>query len=290
MSAKTVKTPKYIYLHADFPKFLWDHNTVLSQVAKVTELHGQILERMRQFDSYIKQEAMINALTEEITKSSEIEGEPLNNEEIRSLLVRSFDTNIAKDSEPGKESIVDANVDAVRNYSEPLTEERLFRWHRALFPTGRSGVNKIRTGKYRAGDLHVVSNLGFREILHYQAPPPEKLKYQMEDFISWINAEENENPMLKAAVAHLWFITLHPFDDGNRRMSRIVTEMLLCRAENTSMRYYSMSSQIKKERKDYYRILEKTMAGNLDITTWLIWFLECLGRAIESSEELLGLK
>ncbi|MDR1811287.1 MAG: Fic family protein, partial [Candidatus Fibromonas sp.] len=186
------------------------------------------------------------------------------------------------------EGIVESVMDAVRNYREPLTEERLFGWHAALFPTGHSGAHKIRVAELRNSEMQVVSSKGYKEIVHYKAPVPEKVREQMTEFLCWLNAEGNENPILKAAIAHLWFVIIHPFDDGNGRLTRTITEMMLARAENTYLRFYSMSAQIQKEKKGYYKILEQISTGNLNITDWLIWFLECLGHSIENSEEIAG--
>ena len=233
---------------------------------------------------------MLNALTEEITKSSEIEGEVLNSEQVRSSLARRLDMHLKNEINPSRhiDGVVDAVLDAVGDFKSPLSEDRLFGWHAVLFPAGRSGMQKILVAQYRTGKMQVVSNKGLDETLHYEAPPPQKVKKQMTEFLRWLNADGNENPLLKAAIAHLWFVVIHPFDDGNGRLARIITEMLLSRSENTSMRFYSMSAQVRKERKEYYRVLKQTTTGKLDITPWLTWFFGCLCRAIENSEEITG--
>jgi Fic family protein len=233
---------------------------------------------------------MLNALTEEITKSSEIEGEILNSEQVRSSLARRL--NIKLDNPVTQshhiEGIVQSMMDAVNNYKMPLTDERLFGWHASLFPTGYSGMRKIKVAAYRAEEMQVVSTKNYHDSVHYEAPLPEKVPSQMKEFLSWLNAVGNENTLLKAAIAHLWFVIIHPFDDGNGRLARSITEMMLARAENTNLRFYSMSAQIQKEKKDYYAVLEETNTSALDITIWLEWFLGCLKRAIAGSSDIVG--
>ena len=282
--------PKYIHEHNGYPKFTWDKDAVLNLLTSVSVLQGKVLGKMQQFGFGVQQEAMLNALTEEITKSSEIEGEILNSEQVRSSLAKWLNVNLEKETTPSHhiEGIVEAVMDAVRNYQKQLDDERLFGWHATLFPTGRSGLSKIRVAEYRNSEMSVVSKKGYDEIIHYEAPLSEKVQEQMMEFLQWLNAEGNENPLLKAAIAHLWFVIIHPFDDGNGRLTRIITEMMLARSENASLRFYSMSAQIHKEKKEYYRVLELTTSGELDITVWLVWFLQCLGRAIEASEEIIG--
>ncbi|MDR1288634.1 MAG: Fic family protein [Treponema sp.] len=281
---------KYIYEAPEYPSFTWDSEKIMGLLARVSVAEGRMLGKMQQFGFGVRQEATLDALTEEITKSSEIEGEILNSEQVRSSLARRLNINLEKETEPSHhiEGVVDAVMDAVRNYGKPLTKERLFGWHGVLFPTGRSGLHKIRVAAFREGEMRVVSDNGICEIVHYEAPAPEKVQGQMAEFLHWLSADGNENPLLKAAIAHLWFVIIHPFDDGNGRLTRIITGMMLARAENTYLRFYSMSAQIQKEKKKYYQILEQTTTGDLDITGWLTWFLECLGRAIESSEEIVG--
>ena len=282
--------PKYIHEHKGYPKFIWDKDALLNLLTRVSVLQGKVLGKMQQFGFGVQQEAMLNALTEEITKSSEIEGEILNSEQVRSSLAKWLNINLEKETRPSHhiEGIVEAIMDAVRNYTKPLDEERLFSWHGVLFPTGRSGLHKIRVAKFRDSEINVISSKEYREVVHYKAPSPEKVKGQMKEFLHWLNAKDNENPLLKAAIAHLWFVIIHPFDDGNGRLTRIITEMMLARSEGTSLRFYSMSAQIQKEKKGYYRVLELTTTGELDITRWLTWFLECLERSIEASEKIIG--
>ena len=282
--------PKYIYEYDGYPKYTWDKDAVLNLLTKVSVQQGKILGKMQQFGFGVQQEAMLNALTEEITKSSEIEGEILNSEQVRSSLAKWLNVNLEKETTPSHhiEGIVEAVMDAVRNYEKQLDEERLFGWHGVLFPTGRSGLRKIKVAEFRDSEMSVISNKNYQEVVHFEAPLPEKVQEQMTEFLLWLNAEGNENPLLKAAIAHLWFVIIHPFDDGNGRLTRIITEMMLARSENSNLRFYSMSAQIQKEKKEYYKVLELTTTGELDITAWLTWFLECLGRAIEASEEIIG--
>jgi Fic family protein len=282
---------KYIYRRRGYPNFTWDSAHILSALTRVAGRQGEILGKMRQLGFGAQREAMLNALTEEITKSSEIEGEILNSGQVRSSLAKRL--NITLES-PGKKSrrvdgIVESMVDAVGNYNEPLTKKRLFGWHAALFPTGYSGIRKIRVAAYRTGAMRVVSTgRDFCDTVHYEAPPPVEVGARMYAFLKWLNAAGGEIPLLKAAVAHLWFVIIHPFDDGNGRLARAITEMMLARAENTGLRFYSMSAQIQKEKNAYYAILERTTTGPLDITPWLEWFLGCLERAIEGSGGVVG--
>ncbi len=281
---------KYIHQHSGYPKFTWDKDAVLNPLTRVSALQGGILGKMRQFGFAVQREATLFAMAEEITKSSEIEGEILNSEQVRSSLASRLNVNLEKETPPSHhiDGIVEAAMDAVRNYEKALDEERLFGWHGVLFPTGRSGLRKIRVAQYRDSEMLVVSNKGHRETVHYEAPMPEEVQKQMTEFLRWLNADGNENPLLKAAIAHLWFVIIHPFDDGNGRLTRVITEMMLARSEGTSLRFYSMSAQIQKEKKGYYKTLESTTTGGLDITTWIIWFLDCLERAINASEETIG--
>jgi Fic family protein len=281
---------KYIHEAPDYPNFTWDNEKIMDLLATVSVAQGRMLGKMQQFGFGVQQEAMLNALTEEITKSSEIEGEILNSEQVRSSLARRLNINLDKEIEPSHhvDGVVEAVMDAVRNFNKPMTEGRIFGWHAALFPTGYSGPYKIKVGAFRDGEMRVVSNKGYKDVVHYEAPMPEKVNGQMSDFLLWLNTNSKENPLLRAAIAHLWFVIIHPFDDGNGRLTRVITEMLLARAENTSLRFYSMSAQIQKDKKDYYRILEYTTKGGTDITEWLAWFLECLERAISGSEDIIG--
>ena len=281
---------KYIYQNRKYPGFSWDREKVLGSLTRVASLQGRVLGKMQQLGFDVQQEAMLNALTEEITKSSEIEGEILNSEQVRSSLARRLNINLSKEIQPSHhiEGMVETMMDAVRNFNKPIMKSRLFGWHASLFPTGYSGMQKIRVGKFRDGEMQIVSQKFGRNVVHYEAPPPEEVQAQMKKFLDWLNRDNNENPLLKSAIAHLWFVIIHPFDDGNGRITRIISEMLLARAENTSLRFYSMSGQIQKEKKGYYRILAQTTLDGLDITAWLLWFFECLCRSIEASGEIAG--
>jgi len=280
----------YIHQYPEYPKFTWDSGKIINILTHVAAKQGAMLGKMLQFGFDIQQEAMLNAMTEEITKSSEIEGEILNSEQVRSSLARRLNIKLEN---PAVEShhidgIVQSMIDAVNNYKNPLTSERLFGWHASFFPTGYSGIHKIKIAEYRNEEMQVVSTKHYNDTVHYEAPLPAEVPAQMDEFLSWLNVSGNENPLLKAAIAHLWFVIIHPFDDGNGRLTRTITEMMLARAENTNLRFYSMSAQIQKEKKDYYNVLEKTTTGTLDITLWLEWFLGCLERAIDASSDIAG--
>ena len=280
---------KYIYQNKNYPHFSWDKTKIINILTQVALKQGKILGKMQQFGFDIQQEAMLNALTEEITKSSEIEGEILNSDQVRSSLAKHLNITLTEEitSSYHIEGVVETMMDAVKKYNEPLTLSRLFGWHASLFPTGYSGMYKINVGKFRDEDIGVVSNKGGYDIIHYEAPPPKDVSSQMIDFLNWINENDNENPLLKVAIAHLWFVIIHPFDDGNGRLTRTITEMLLARSENTTLRFYSMSAKIQKEKKEYYYILEQTTTGELDITKWLEWFFDVLSRSIDDSESVI---
>ncbi len=280
---------KYIYQYPEYPRFTWDNAKIMDILTQVATKQGQILGRMQQFGFGDQRVAMLNALTEEITKSSEIEGETLNSEQVRSSLAKRL--NIHLDN-PTKEShhidgIVQTMMDAVNDYEQPLTNERLFGWHAALFPTGFSGMNKIHVGQYRTEEMQIVSTRSYEDKVHYEAPMPDQVPQQMDAFLNWVNSDKNTTPIIKAAIAHLWFVIIHPFDDGNGRLTRTITEMLLARAEQTNLRFYSMSAQIQSEKWDYYRILKITTTGDIDITMWIKWFLECLYRAMNASDTMI---
>jgi Fic family protein len=240
----------------------------------------------------LRNEANLEILTLDIIKSTEIEGEILDREQVRSSIARRLGLDISGlvYSERNVDGIVDLMLDATKNYDKELNKDRLFSWHAALFPTGQSGMHKIITGNWRddsTGPMQVVSGALGKEKVHYQAPPAAQLENEMRIFFDWFNLEQNTDSVFKAAIAHLWFVTLHPFEDGNGRISRALSDMLLARSDEQSYRFYSMSTQIRKERNSYYDILEKTQKSDLDITNWLEWFLKCLLNAIESSEKLL---
>lgn len=241
----------------------------------------------------LRTEASLVTLTEDVVKSSEIEGERLDRDQVRSSIARrlGIDIGALTPAERDVEGVVEMMLDATQRYVEPLTAERLFGWHAALFPTGRSGMHRIIVGAWRddrTGSMQVVSGPVGRERVHYEAPSADRLAREMGTFVDWFNHEVSLDPVLKAGVAHLWFVTIHPFDDGNGRIARAIADMALARSERSVQRFYSMSAQIRAEREGYYDILEATQKGELDITRWLEWFLRCLGRAIDGAETTLA--
>jgi Fic family protein len=285
--------PTYIHERQDWPKFTWDHAQLAQKLAAVRNRQGRLTGRMEELGFKLKTEANLEALTEEVLKSSEIEGEVLSREQVRSSLARrlGIDIGALTPAERNVEGIVEMMLDATGKYSTPLTSDRLFGWHAALFPTGRSGMNKITVGAWRteeSGPMQVVSGPIGREKVHYEAPKAKSLSNEMQAFIDWFNGTQDIDPVLKAAIAHLWFVTIHPFEDGNGRIARAIADMALARSENSPQRFYSMSAQIRQEREAYYDILETTQKGDLDITEWLEWFLDCLDRAFDRADTILA--
>ncbi len=282
----------YIHEHAEWPNLKWDEKKLSQLLSDTRFLQGTLAGKMQAIGFSEKNEANLQTLTSDIIKSSEIEGEKLNLGSVRSSVARRLGIDIAgaSPSDHNVEGIVEMMLDATQKYSEPLTIERLFSWHAALFPTGRSGMYKINVGSFRddkKGPMQVISgNIG-REKIHFEAPAAEKLRDEMSVFVDWYNTQKID-PLIKAAVAHIWFLTIHPFDDGNGRMARALTDLLLARSENSSQRFYSLSSQIYTERESYYHNLEESQKGGTDITTWIIWFLNCLSKAIGNSEHALA--
>ena len=281
--------PKYIYQYKNWTNFTWDDKAILPILGEVRNLQGRLLGEMCALGFSLQKEATLNTLTLDVLKTSEIEGEKLNRAQVRSSLAKRLGIEIEGwvYSDRNVEGIVEMMLDATQNYKQPLTEERLFGWHAALFPTGRSGLYKIEVAQYRTGEMQVLSGAMGKERVHYEAPAPDTLKNEMDKFIAWFNSNIKIDPVIKAAIAHLWFVTLHPFDDGNGRITRALSDMLLARSDNTSKRFYSMSTQILKERKKYYAALEKSQHCESDITHWLNWFLSCLKRALLASENIL---
>ncbi len=279
----------YVYKNKDWPRFTWDAERLVSHLSVTRYEQGLLLGKMQDLGYRLKEEATLAALTEETVKSSAIEGEELDPESVRSSLARhmGLEAGGAHSADRNVEGIVEMMLDATRNYASPLTEDRVFGWHAALFPTGRSGVRKIKAGHWRTGGMEVVSGAEGKQIVHFEAPAAEVIGPEMKAFLTWYedNARGTE-PLIKAGLAHLYFVTIHPFEDGNGRIARAVTEMSLARLENSAQRFYSMSSQIREERKGYYQILESTQKSGLDVTEWLVWFLDCLGRAIGKANEL----
>jgi len=293
-AAKGVKMPRYIYQQKGWPHFTWVEDRFTPLLIEVRHKQGKLLGQMEGLGFSLQAEANLQTLTSDVIKSSEIEGEVLDVEQVRSSIARRLGLDIAGVVQVDRnvEGIVEMMLDATQNYKAPLTEDRIFGWHAALFPTGRSGMQKIVVGKWRDNDksdpMQVVSGPMGRETVHFQAPDADILQDEMVHFIKWFNTETNIDPVIKAAIAHLWFVTIHPFDDGNGRMARAIADMQLARSDKTSNRFYSMSAQIRKERNAYYDILEYTQKETLDINEWLEWFLGCLDRALSATGETLA--
>ncbi|HEX2628145.1 MAG TPA: DUF4172 domain-containing protein [Chitinophagaceae bacterium] len=265
----------YIHQLVGWPEFSWDQERVAKRLAEVCYRQGRLLGRMESLVVSLQKEATLQTLTLDVLKSSEIEGEILNPGQVRSSIARRLGMDVAGlvPADRNVEGVVEMMLDATQNYQLPLTEERLFDWHAALFPTGRSGMHRIVAGGWRDNTkehpMQVVSGAIGRETVHFQTPDSDVVPQEMKAFRDWFNLKNELNPIIKAAVAHLWFVTIHPFDDGNGRTARAIADMQLARADESNQRFYSMSAQIRKERKEYYDILEKTQKGDLDITEWL---------------------
>lgn len=281
----------YIWQHTSWPKFTWDNSRLINLLSEVRNLEGRVYGLMCGLGLELQNRTSLDVMTQDVLRSCEIEGELLNPDRVRSSIARHLGVEVEGLPNPDHytEGVVQVMLDAVRNRGEALTHERLFNWHAALFPTGRSGMYPITVASYRTGEdpMQVVSGAMGKERVHYEAPPSELVQNMMNDLLQWINNEENVDPVLKAAIAHLWFVAIHPFDDGNGRLTRTITDMLLARADNMSHRFYSMSAEILRERKNYYEVLEKTTTGDIDITLWLEWFLETLRSAILRSENTI---
>jgi Fic family protein len=283
----------YIHDGANWPKLCWDSGKLAHLLADVRHRQGRLLGKMQALGFRLREEAVLRTLTEEVVKSSAIEGETLDPEAVRSSIARrlGMDAGGLKPADRNVEGVVEMMIDATRNYDKPLSAERLFAWHASLFPTGRSGMRKIRVGPWRDdidGPMQVVSGQAGKERIHYEAPPASRLDAEMKGFLDWFNAGPEIDPVLKAGVAHLWFVTIHPFDDGNGRIARAIADLCLARSEQSAQRFYSMSAQIRLENEGYYEILEATQKNGTDVTAWLNWFLDCLGSAIGGADTLLG--
>jgi Fic family protein len=287
--------PVFIYQLPGWPSFKWNGEKINLLLTSVRHQQGKLLGRMERLGFALQSEATLQTLTLDVLKSSEIEGELLDADQVRSPIARRLGIDIGGmvTADRHVEGVVEMMLDATQHFDQPLSDERLFGWHAALFPTGRSGMHKIVVGAWRDNLPHdpmqVVSGPMGKETIHYEAPAAELLPDEMNKFLQWFNETINIDPVLKAAIAHLWFVTIHPFDDGNGRIARALADMQLARADGTAQRFYSMSAQIRKERNAYYSILEKTQRGDLDITEWLEWFLECLSRALNAPEEILSM-
>ncbi|HEY2583325.1 MAG TPA: Fic family protein [Mucilaginibacter sp.] len=277
----------------DWPNFTWDTEALVAKLGEVRHRQGRVLGLMSVVGFKIQENTLLDTLTLDVTKSSEIEGEKLNTDQVRSSIARRLGIDLAGaiPADRNVEGVVEMMLDATQRYTNELTADRLFDWHAALFPTGRSGMHKITVAAWRtpeAGPMQVVSGAMGREKIHFEAPEAERLSGEMTTFLNWFNATPTTDTILKAAIAHLWFVTIHPFDDGNGRITRALTDMLLARADGTPQRFYSMSAQILKEKSTYYDILESAQKGTLDITSWLSWFLDCLFSAMSYTEETLS--
>lgn len=283
----------WIHQHQDWPDFTWDIEKLASRLAGIRHHQGRLLGRMEGLGFELRQEASLGTLTSDVVKSSAIEGENLEPEDVRSSIARHLGIDTAGPGAANRdvEGVVEMMLDASRQFAEPLTEQKLFDWHAALFPTGRSGLRRITVGAWRgaeSGSMQVVSGPLGRERIHFQAPDAERLPREMARFMEWFESRDDTDPVLRAGMAHIWFVTVHPFEDGNGRIARAITDKALARAEGTPQRFYSLSSQIESECGDYYNQLEKQQRGTPEITCWLGWFLDCLGRAIDAAEETLS--
>jgi len=281
---------RYIHDYDNWWQFRYDSQSIMNELGRVRTKQGQVMGRMLSLGFDSQDEAVLSNLSLELVRSSEIEGEKLNLEEVRSSIARRLGIETAGLVPVSRyvDGVVEMQLDATQNYDKPLTHERLFGWHNVLFPTGMSGLYRIDVGRYRSGDMQVVSGAMGKEKVHYQAPAAGRVPDEMERFIAWVNSDENIDAVLKAAIAHLWFVSIHPFDDGNGRIARALTDMLLARSENCSKRFYSISSEIKVLQKEYYEVLERTQHGDGDITQWLLWFLGCFEQALQSTEDTLS--
>jgi Fic family protein len=283
----------YIHELTEWPRFEWDAGRLAAPLAAARHLQGRLLGQMEALGFKIKEEALLRTLTEDVLKSSEIEGERLDADQVRSSVARRLGMDIAglKPADRHVEGVVEMMLDATQHYLQPLTTDRLFGWHAALFPTGRSGMHPIKVGTWRddsTSTMQVGSGPIGRERVHFEAPRAERLDDEMRRFLDWFNADATLEPVMKAAQAHLWFVTIHPFDDGNGRIARAIADMSLARSEGSPQRFYSMSAQIRQERADYYGILERTQQAAIDITPWMEWFLGCLTRAIQGAQAALS--
>jgi len=283
----------YNHQRDDWPAFRWSDEQLAQPLAAVRHRQGRLIGRMEALGFPLRAEAVLQTLTQDVLKSSEIEGEILDPDQVRSSIARRLGMDIAGlvASDRNVEGVVEMMLDATQKYGQPLSAQRLHAWHASLFPTGRSGMMRIAVGAWRddaGGPMQVVSGPIGREHVHYQAPSADRLDHEMRLFLDWFEAKTGPDPVLRAGIAHLWFVTIHPFDDGNGRIARAIADMALARAEQTNQRFYSMSAQIRLERKTYYDMLETTQKGGLDITPWLSWFIACLDRAFDGAEATLA--
>lgn len=282
----------YIGQGPEWPNWRYDLAILAAPLAAASRAQGLLLGRLSDVGLDLRAQASLSTLTEDVVKTSEIEGERLNVESVRSSIARRLGVDIGAlaPADRHAEGVVEMVLDATSNYEAPISRQRLFGWHAALFPTGYSGLAKITVGGWRddaGGPMQVVSGPLHRRRVHFEAPPAARLEKETGRFLDWVNAESGEPPLVKAGLAHLWFVTLHPFDDGNGRIARAVGDLLLARADGSPQRFYSLSAQIQREREAYYDILERTQKGTLDVTAWLAWFLDALHRAVDQAHQTL---
>ena len=280
---------KYIYEYSNWPEFTWDDKQIGVILGKVRHMQGKIYGQMSALGFSVKEDTMLSTLTLDVLKSSEIEGEFLNYEQVRSSIARQLGIDYAGmvHVDRNVEGIVEMMLDATQHYERPLDRERILGWHAALFPTGWSGMHRIDTGRFRTHEMQVVSGPMGKEKIHFQAPQASEVNREMDAFLDWLNRNSDIDGVLKAAIAHFWFIIIHPFDDGNGRVARTISDMLLARSEESTQRFYSLSNQILAEKKRYYEVLQTVQHSAGDITEWLDWFLNCLYRALEHTDETL---
>jgi Fic family protein len=283
----------YIHKLPDWPQFRWSEETLSQRLAALRHRQGRLLGRMETLGFPLRAEAVLHTLTLDVLKSSEIEGEILDKEQVRSSIARrlGMDAGGLAPTDRNTEGVVEMMLDATQNYDKPLTKERLFGWHASLFATGYSGLRKIKVGAWRddaEGPMQVVSGSVGHERVHFEAPAADRLEREMTGFLDWFNNDDAADPVLRAGIAHLWFVTVHPFEDGNGRIARAIADMTLARSERSAQRFYSVSAQIRHEQNVYYDGLEETQKGTLDITSHLKWFLDCLNRAFDDAENTLA--
>jgi len=282
----------YLWQQKTWPELIWDNSRLITLLGQVAREQGCLLGRMHDLGFELRREAQLSTLTEDVVRSSEIEGERLDSNQVRSSIARRLGMEVSGlvAADRDVEGVVEMMLDATTHYAQPLTDDRLFGWHASLFPAGRSGLHKITVGHWRndnSGPMQVVSGPIGRQKVHYEAPPAARVCKEMQRFLSWFAAPGRTDPLLVAGLAHLWFVTIHPFEDGNGRIARAIADMALARSEGSPQRFCSMSAQIRRERSDYYLMLERTQKGSPDVTSWQEWFLSCLHRAIEGSQKTL---
>jgi Fic family protein len=284
----------YMYIHElkKWPELTWDKNALNALLIKARFFQGLLLGKMSALGFESREKSSLEILTQDVVHTSEIEGEILNADSVRSSIAKRLGLEIEKTTPADRhiDGIVEVLLDATQNHGAPLSAKRLFGWHASLFPTGWSGMHRITVGQWRtekSGDMQVVSGKPGRKRVHFEAPSHDRVPFEMKSFITWFNQDEAPDPVIQSALAHFRFVTIHPFDDGNGRIARAIADMMLARSDSGEHRFYSMSTQIQRERSDYYRVLEACQKGSLDVSEWIEWYLNCLIRSIHGSEELL---